>query len=143
MSELRKIAVSLAALLIVLSGCKKPAPVEGYRVVKFDAASQQWTLLRNGTWDGKYMLKRLVLVCDFYQWADHPAVDGADACDLRVGEMIIPNSLDVHRKADEPFVDVFEMSGNRLAITTGDGANRVSQQFKIMSAEVLPDSNSQ
>ncbi len=111
---------------------------EGYRVVSYDAATHQWVILRNGTFDGKYMTKRITVVCNSYHWANHETVTGPDACDLQVGNMIIPNPFPMKGKRQD-FIDVMEMSGEVLAITKGDGAERVSQQFKILKYEVLPD----
>jgi hypothetical protein len=35
----------------------------GYRVVGFDAATNTWTIIRNGTFDGNYLVKRLTVAC--------------------------------------------------------------------------------
>ena len=65
-------------------------------------------------------------------------VEGPNACDLHVGETII-----VHHEPDAQgtyagFVDVWEMSPDRLAVVHGDGPDKVSQQFIILKNEVLP-----
>jgi hypothetical protein len=116
--------------------------VAGYRVVSYDAATHQWTILRNGTFDGKYMTKRIIVVCSFYKWGEHEAVEGPEACHLPVGRLIVPNPLPPQGKRDE-FLDVYEMPDERLAITEGDGTDRVEQQFIILKYEVLPDTTSQ
>lgn len=59
MKRLKHIGVSLALL-----SCAAHRPVaEGYRVIKYDAKSGEWTLLRNGTWSGERQLKRITVVC--------------------------------------------------------------------------------
>jgi hypothetical protein len=51
---------TLAALLVLLLfsvGCTKKLGPEGYRVVGYDAPTHQWTILRDGTFDVKYLTK--------------------------------------------------------------------------------------
>jgi len=113
---------------------------EGYRVVGYDAASHQWTILRNGTFDGKYVEKRMTVVCNFYKWGNHKMVTGPDACNLQVGKMIIPNPFPPEGKRQE-FIDAFEEPGEEaLCIAEGVDADRVSQRFKILKCEVLSES---
>lgn len=124
-------------MLITLScGCKKAVEPEGYRVVSYDAASHQWTIIRTGTFDGRYMKKKLVVVCMFYKWGEHDTVDGVDACHLQVGRLIVP-SLESGNTDKASFVTVFEMPNETLSITEGSGDDRVMQQFKILSYSVL------
>jgi hypothetical protein len=52
--------------------------------------------------------------------------------------LIILNPLPPEGKRQE-FVDVYEMPGETLSITEGDGDNRVIQQCAILKYEVLPD----
>ena len=111
---------------------------EGYRVIRYDAATHQWTILRTGTFDGVYLRKRIVVVCSSYTWGKHDAVTGPDACHLNVGSLIVPNPLPPPEKRFE-FVDVFEMADENLSITQGDGDDRVMQLFNIVKYEVLPD----
>ena len=118
-------------------GCTKQ-PEAGYRVVSYDAASHQWVILRTGTFDGKYLTKRLRVVCSLYKWGEHEAVTGPEACHLQVGRMMLPNPLPPPGKRNE-FLDIFEMPNETLSITEGDGADRVMQQFTILKYEVLPD----
>jgi hypothetical protein len=131
---------SLCALLLALAallGCTKQAPEqEGYRVISYDGTTHQWTILRSGMFDGKYLRKRLVVVCDSYKWGRHESVKGPEACHLQVGRLIVPDQTPDDPKA---FVDVFEMPSETLAITEGYGDDRVSQQFTIIKYEVLPD----
>jgi hypothetical protein len=129
--------ISLALVALSLGCMKKPEP-EGYRVVGYDAATHQWTILRNGTFDGKYMTKRITAVCSLYKWGNHEAVYGPEARHLQVGRMIVPNPLPSPEKRSE-FLDVFEMPDEVLSITEGSGADRVEQQFDILKYEVLSD----
>ncbi|MGA9669973.1 MAG: hypothetical protein WBQ94_12240 [Terracidiphilus sp.] len=129
--------IAVASIVLTLSlGCKKVREPEGYRVVSFDAASHQWTIIRNGTFDGKYMTKRLVVVCMFYKWGEHETVDGTDACHLQVGRLIVP-SLESGNADKNHFITVFEMPDETLSITEGSGDDRVMQQFKIVSYNVV------
>jgi hypothetical protein len=123
------------------SACTKRPEPEGYRVVAYDARTHQWTILRTGTFDGKYLRKRLTVVCSLFKWGDRESVTGPEACHLQVGRMIIPNPLPPAEKRQE-FLDVFEMPDETLSITEGVGADRVTQQFIILKYEVLPDSDS-
>ena len=127
------LAVSLAS-----AGCKNKPEPEGYRVVGFDRQTMQWTIIRNGTFDGKYLKKRLIAVCDLYQWGNHEMVTGPDACDLRVGELIVLNPFPPEGQRGK-FVDIWEMGSERLFISKGDGLNKVNEQFIIKKYEVLPD----
>ena len=58
----------LLALFVIGIGCtsKKPEP-EGYRVMSYDATTHHWTILRTGTFGGKYLRKRLTVVCSLVQ----------------------------------------------------------------------------
>ena len=132
----------LVTLLVVTFCCTKRPDPEGYRVVAYDARTHEWTILRTGTFDGKYLRKRLTVVCSWYKWGDHERVDGPEACDLQVGRLIIPNPFPPPEKHRE-FLDVFETSADTLSITEGVGADRVMQQFTILKYEVLPDNDSQ
>lgn len=130
----------LLTLLMVSIGCTKKPEVEGYRVVSYDATSHHWIILGNGTFDGKYLTKRITVVCSFFKWGDHEANTGPEACHLQVGRMIIPNPLPASEHRNE-FLDVYEMPDEVLSITEGDGPDRVMQQFKIVKYEVLPDNS--
>jgi len=75
----------IIALLALSAGCtKKPEP-EGYRVVSYDAVTHQWVILRSGTFDGKYLVKRITVVCSWYKSADHERVDGPEPVIFRSG----------------------------------------------------------
>ena len=123
--------------LLISTGCKKPEP-EGYRVVGYDAATRQWTIMRNGVFDGKYLRKRLIVVCYSYRWGNHESILAENACHLQVGKLIVPNAMPGKGKEQE-FLDIYEMPDEMLSITEGRGDDRVLQLFKIITYEVLPD----
>jgi len=128
--------VLLAVILLCVSCTSEKSPKaepEGYRVIRYVAATHEWTILRTGTFDGKYLRKRLTVRCSSYSWGQHDPVNGPEACHLEVGRLIVPNSK------REEFLDVYEMPGEILSITEGTGADRVIQQFDILKYEVLPD----
>jgi len=113
---------------------QQTSELEGYRVVGYEAATHEWTILRNGTFDGKYLKKRISVICESYTWAGHQSVWGPEACHLQVGQLIKPNPMPENAR---DFVDVFEMPGEILSITEGHNAEEVMQQFKILKYEVL------
>jgi hypothetical protein len=112
---------------------------DGYRVLSYDAGTHQWTILRTGTFDGKYLRKRLTVICASYKWADHESVTGPEACHLVVGRLLVHN---IDPPNFQNFLDVWEMPSEILSITTGTGPDRVIQQFDISKNEVLPDNDS-
>jgi hypothetical protein len=132
--------IALTILLLLIVGCKKPTQAvtepEGYRVVSYDSNTREWTIIRTGTFDGKFLRKRIVLICQSYTLGAHPTVSGEDACHLVVGRLIVSNLMPQDRK---DFIDVFEMSNGVISITEGDWDDRVTQQFKILKYEVLAD----
>jgi hypothetical protein len=142
MSLIMQATHSILLLTLALAaavGCSSRTAVkepEGYRVLSHDTKTGEWVILRNGTFDGKYLVKRITAVCDFYRWGNREMVKGPDSCDLRVGAMIVPNQF---VKDGNEFVDVYEMSPEHMAITKGQGENRVSQQLTILKYEVLPE----
>jgi hypothetical protein len=136
--KIRRFSLLLAVLALASSCTKKQPEVEGYRVASYDSTTGKWIIIRNGTFDGKYLRKRITAVCAFYKWGDHEAVAGAQACSLRVGQMLVPNPLPGEGKRGD-FMDIWEPSPDTLSITTGDGSDRVLQQFTILKEEVLSD----
>jgi len=116
------------------------AEPEGYRVLSYDSESHQWAILRNGTFDGKYLRKRITVLCNSFKMGDLEAVTGPDVCHLQVGRMIISNRFPPEEKRQD-FVDIHEMPGGVLTLTEGYGADRVMQQFKILKYEVLAESH--
>jgi len=136
----RGVLAGVVLATVILTRCARrtePEP-DGYRVMSYEANTHQWVILRAGTFDGKYLTKRLTVICASFKWGDHESVLGADACHLQVGRLIVPNPLPKDGNL-QAFVDVFEMPGNALSITEGTGADRVTQQFDIKKYEVLPD----
>jgi hypothetical protein len=122
--------LSVGSIALLLC-CSKPNPkVEGYRVVSYDSRTGQWTILRSGTFSGEYRVKRMTVVCDFYKWGEHEPVNGKDACNLHIGRLMATTT-------GKDFLDIYEMSPERLAITEGYGADRVSQQFVVLKQELL------
>lgn len=41
--------------------------------------------------DEEYTRVQITAVCDFYKWGDHEPAEGPRACDLAVGQTVIPN----------------------------------------------------
>jgi hypothetical protein len=135
---LRHSTLILTLALASTLGCsprKAVKEIEGYRVLSHDTRTGEWVILRNGTFDGKYLVKRITAVCDFYRWGNREMVIGPDACDLQVGQMMVPNPF---AKDDNDFLDISEMSPETLVVVKGRGADRVSQHLKILKYEVLP-----
>ena len=121
-----------------LIGCAKKPVVEGYRVVSFDPTTGKWIILRNGTFDGTYLTKRITAVCDFYKWGDHETIRGPNACTLHVGQMMVPLQNRHGERDMKNGLYVFE-DPDRLSIIEGDGENQVSQQFFILKNEIVSE----
>jgi len=51
--------LAFLALAVVFAGCARKTTPEGYRVVSYDNNTKQWTIIRNGTFEGEYRIKRL------------------------------------------------------------------------------------
>ncbi len=137
MLDYKRFLTAVLLGLLIFTGCKKPEP-EGYRVVGYDAATHQWTIMRNGNFNGTYLRKRLTVVCELSQWGNQEALLGKDVCHLQVGELIIP-TMKGKRIKDQAPVRVYEMPDQVLSISQGDGDNQRRQLFKIITYEVLPD----
>jgi hypothetical protein len=131
--------LSTCIVLVLFLGCscQKKAEPEGYRVLSYDGLTRQWIILHTETFDGKYLKMRLTVVCSLYQWGDHKAVSGPDACLLYVGYLMTPN-LSPPAGRDDKFLHI-SAAGEKLEITEGRGDNRVHQEFRILKNEVLPD----
>ena len=120
-------------------GCTRNAEPEGYRVISYENPGK-WVIIRTGTFDGKLLKKRLVVQCDFYKWGDHETVTGPQACNLQVGRLMVSAHPQPDANGKRPgWLDVWEMSYDRLAITEGGGSDKVSQQFIILKNEVIPN----
>ena len=131
---------TLLALTLTLGGCKRKPVPEGYRVTAYDAATKQWTIIRNETLDGRYLTKKLVVVCSFYQgWQGEP-IKGPDACHLDVGRLIVPNPYPA-QDYDDAFLDVeiIPGAGETLSITEHADRHMKMQQFYILKHELLTD----
>ena len=126
----------LVVLLTLSLACTRKRTEEtdadGYRVIGYDARTHQWTILRTGTFDGKYLRKRLTVVCSVWKWGDREPVIGPEACHLQVGRLMIPHQP--NQVSRGRFLDVFEMGDETLAITEGDGSDRVMQRFFILKS---------
>jgi hypothetical protein len=114
----------------------QPQPTsEGYRVRAYDGRTHQYTIHRDVTFDGKYMVKKIVMICKLYQIGNYQPVTDATVCELPIGKFY-PS----HRPREEKggFLLISEQN-DRLSITEGIGANRILQSFTVLSIEVLPD----
>jgi hypothetical protein len=131
-------AVVLAVVTLNNSGCTHKPIVEGYRVMSFDSTTGQWVILRNGTFDGKYLTKRMTVVCEFYKWGNRERVNGPNACSLRVGSLMVPRYLLDDKKNVETVLYMFEDS-DYLSTVEGTGDDQVMQGFKILKNEVVPE----
>ena len=107
----------------------------GYRVLSYDAKTHEWTILRDGVFDGEYQRKQLVVECVMYRWGNREPVNSAEACDLQIGRLMVPNPFS---KVPEDFLDISEFSADTLSITSGKKPDRVRQLFKIRKYELLP-----
>jgi hypothetical protein len=56
----------IIAFVVVSLGCaNRPVSPDGYRVLSYEAKNLHWVILRTGTFDGKYLIKRLTVICSF------------------------------------------------------------------------------
>ena len=123
----------LVLLAFLTSGCTKPPEVPAfvYVVTGFTASTQEWVVDQIDRIAKKRI--RFTLVCDFYHLDKKQIDSGTDACDLTVGETIVPNPFG---QKPAPFLDVWPR-GDKLSITSGDGDNRVIEQFTVKSARAV------
>ena len=121
----------IASVMILLIGCAKTESKSPtfYEVVAHKADSD-WILDRV---DGGQSHVRFTMKCDFYKWSSKTPVTGPDACDLPVGQKLVPNPLP---NSPEEFPDIWQ-SGDTMFITSGQGTDRVEQQFTVKSSQVL------
>ena len=127
----------LVIVAIINSGCTDK-PVEGYRIMSVDSATGQWVILRNGTFDGKYLTKRMTVVCQYYKWGNREKVTGPTACSLRVGSLMIPRYAKDEKGNGKTVLYMFE-DPDYLSIIEGDGDERIMQGFRILKNEVVPE----
>jgi hypothetical protein len=128
----------LIVMILVTGGAVALAEsktVEGYRVMAYDGRTHQYTIHFNRTFDGKCLVKKIVVVCTSYKWGNHPPNSGETACGLPVGSL-----YPLHRPREQKggFVMVTEQN-DFFAIVEGIGPDQVVQSFKVVSIEVLPD----
>ena len=127
----------MVIVIVVHIGCAKKA-VEGYRIMSFDSATGQWVILRNGTFDGKYLTKRITAVCEYYKWGSRERVTGPTACSLRVGSLMIPRYAKDEKGNVKTILYMFE-DPDYLSIIEGDGDDRIMQGLRILKNEVVPE----
>jgi hypothetical protein len=134
-----KTIVGLIAIVVAFTiGCTKKPIVEGYRVMSFDSTTGQWIILRNGTFDGKYLTKRITAVCEYYRWGSRERVGGPNACSLRVGSLMVPR-YGLDEKGNVKTVLYMFEDPDYLSIIEGDGEERVSQGLRILKNEVVTE----
>jgi hypothetical protein len=127
-------ALSVIGGAVAFAECNEP---RGYRVMAYDGRTHQYTIHRNGTFDGKYLVKKIVVVCQSYQAGNRAPVKGETACDLGVGSFYPVGEASLTREGGP--VVVLEQD-DYFAITEGRGENEVRRTFNVVSIEVLPDS---
>src|SRR5258708_4157631 len=105
-------------------------PVEGYRVVSYDSRTGEWAIVRNGVFDGEYLLKRFTVDCELYQDGNHDVEKGKNACALQIGKV-----YQFWTPADKKtqFAMVYEMSPEIMVIVEGS----VSQHFSVLRQELI------
>jgi hypothetical protein len=116
---------------------KEEAPKAVYKIVSYRAepcgdrvCGGEWTVSRVGM----QPKVKMTLVCSFYKWGQRERVEGPAACNLRVGDTLIPNLLP-QKKAD--FLDVWQLNSEILIVVQGDGDDKVEQHFWIKSSTVV------
>ena len=132
------LVVVLTVVALNNGGCTHKPVVEGYRVMSFDSTTGQWIILRSGTFDGKYLTKRMTVVCEFYKWGARERVSGPNACDLSVGRLMVPSYAQDDKGTLKTVLYIFE-DADRMSIIEGDGDDRVMQDFRILKNEVVPE----
>lgn len=108
----------------------------GYRVVGFDGATNTWTIIRNGTFNGKYLVVRLTVACQAHKYADGDLLRGRDQCALQVGRL-----FHWYKSCDGGDFEMVSESAwfPLLQITEGRKPNQETQLFDILRYEALPD----
>src|SRR5262245_50491155 len=109
----------------------------GYRVISYDGTSKTWTILRNGTFDGKYMVKRIIVACNAHRYSNGNTLEGPGFCNLNVGRL-----YRWHKHCDNGETEmVMEFGSSSLSITEGEGSQEDVQFFNIVKYEILPDTH--
>ncbi len=112
-----------------------PHSEHGRLRMSYDSRSGEWIILRDSTFNGVRQVKRMTAVCSFYKHGNSETVTGAQACDLQVGTTLVPNTIP--RVREKSFLDIYEMSPDRLSIMDGEGPDSVIEQFTILKQEVV------
>jgi hypothetical protein len=131
---------TLLLLFLILTGgvtanaqrsSKQP---EGWRVVRYESKTQEWTIIRNGTFDSGYQVKKLVVQCKWFVDTDGRRTYGPEACGLRVGQFFgfKLNLLD----PNAPLLNVDDL-GDTLLITEGTINRNTKQVFRIVSEQLV------
>jgi hypothetical protein len=123
---------------VFMAGCTKKPVIEGYRVMSFDSTTGTYIILRNGTFDGKYLTKRITAVCQFYKWGSRETVNGPNVCALKVGSTLVPRFDTNGKDRVTSLLIVFEDPGF-LSVVEGTGEDRVLQGFTILKDEVVSE----
>ena len=144
----KSLALPICAFLILIACSKAKQEAGGYRVMGYNSPTHEYTLHRDGIFDGKYLVKKYVVKCISYKSGRHPKVDADDnydACQLPVGDLFPSDVSYFIGTEDEKNSDgyVGELNNETLTVITGrkskDPDDQVVQRFKIMSITVLPD----
>jgi hypothetical protein len=136
-----KVTLKYIFLIALVLGCaasanaQTPEP-EGYRVVAHEAKTHEWTIIKNGTFNGEFQAKKLVVRCLSFTDLDKFTF-GPDVCDLhlQVGRFINPHPIN-RLDGNAPLPDVFEY-GDGLVISEGTVNRHTTQVFSIKKIELL------
>jgi hypothetical protein len=116
---------------------------DGYRVISHDSQTGQWVIIRSGTFSGEHQTKRLIVICESYQWGEREPVRGPSACYLQIGRLMVSNAYDFYsHKTKESLLDITELPSDWISFVEGIGDDRVRQSFRIARQELLPGSTS-
>ena len=81
----------ILAVVVLASGGAAAAENEivaqSYRVMAYDTRTHHYTIHSNGKLDGKYLIKKIVVICASSQSQSRGRVMGEAACDLSVGKL--------------------------------------------------------
>jgi hypothetical protein len=103
----------------------------------YDGQTHEYTIHRNQIIDGKYLIKKIVVVCESYQWGGRPPNKEPTACELEVGSFYPVGPAALTR--DEGPAVVTELNARLTIIEKWGTKEEVFQSFKVVSNEVLPD----
>ena len=122
----------LICLPLFLLACGKPKSEDYWKILSMDE-NRHFTVIHINR--ARHEQTRYLLECSYYKWGDHEMVKGPDSCSIYVGQVLVPK-----RDAKDPqaFVDVDGSQNDWLIITEGSGQDRVTQGFKVLSAQLEP-----